>query len=202
MSAVNMIKDKVDSHDIAELLNLLDISVSRLESFTFATNQLARLQDVNKDIEHKKVSLRELIEITFIDKKNALDDTGISVSMNEDSPVGYVSGDYDLLLSCMGILLMNLVNNMHDGGSLDFETGQLNGSTWVDINIENPGYTPGQIKTLENILSGSENNESHFGLELILSREIITSHKGKIKFEEKGEGSFSTRLLFPSCKTD
>ena len=200
MSAVHMIKDKVDSRDITELLSLLDISVSRLESFSFASSQLTRLRDKKQEIEKKDVSLRELIEITFIAKKNALDDSEIKVSLDPESTGAYVKGDYDLLLSCLGIMVMNLVNNMSKGGKFDFSTGKNNKTAWLDIQVKNSGFSVNELGNLEKLFSGDDNdNENHTSLELILSREIILSHKGEVHFKSNGNGTFFTHLQFPAA---
>lgn len=200
MSAVHMIKDKVDSRDITELLNLLDISVSRLESFSFATNQLARLQDEKQEIEKKDVSLRELIEITFIAKKNALDDSEIRVSLDPESTGAYVKGDYDLLLSCLGIMVMNLVNNMEKGAEFSFATRKNSNSAWLDIHVRKSGFSGAELTNLKKIFTGDNPNaENHSSLELILSREIIHSHRGEVNFESNGDGTFFTRLKFPAA---
>ncbi|MFW5821486.1 MAG: hybrid sensor histidine kinase/response regulator [Bacteroidota bacterium] len=200
MSAVHMIKDKVDSRDITELLSLLDISVSRLESFSYATNQLARIRDEKQELEMNDISLRELIEITFIAKKNALDESGIKTSMDSESIGAYVKGDYDLLLSCMGILLMNLVNSSDRGGEFIFSTAKKNGSAWLDIEVKNSGFSTSQLEALREIFSGRDSNRNnHCSLELILSKEIINTHKGEIQFESNGNGSFRTRLKFPAA---
>ncbi len=201
MSAVHMIKDKVDSHDITELLNLLDNSVLRLESFSFATNQLASLKDDDKEIEKKYVSLRELIEISYIAKKNALDDSGISVKLDAESSGAYVKGDYDLLLSCLGILIMYLVNSMEKGGAFFFSTGQKDQKAWLDIRVEDSGYSKLHLDNLKEIFSGNDNySENYFSLELVLSREIIASHKGEMRFESNGHGMFTASLIFPAAQ--
>ncbi|MFW5644369.1 MAG: response regulator [Bacteroidota bacterium] len=200
MSAVHMIKDKVDSKDITELLSLLDISVSRLESFSFATNQLSRIQDKSQELEKKDVSLRELIEITFIAKKNAFEESEIRVSLDPESTGAYVKGDYDLLLSCLGIMVMNLINNIQKGGQLFFTTGKNDNTVWLDVQVRNSGFSQTKLNNLNKIFTGDkQSNENHSSLELILSREIILSHHGEVHFESNGDGTFFTRLAFPAA---
>ncbi len=197
MSAVHMIKDKVESKDITELLGLLDISVSRLESFSFAANQLARLKDENRKIEQTDVSLRELLELTVISRKNALDEAGVSVDFEKDISNVSVKGDFDLLLSCVGILIMHLVNYLEKEGSITFSTGFNEQQTWLEIKVMDNKPVPGKLQNLEKmLLTDMEDPENYNSIELMLSRQIITSHNGEIMISGKKDKSFSIGLHF------
>ncbi len=197
MSAVHMIKDKVESKDITELLGLLDISVSRLESFSFAANQLARLKDENRKIEQTDVSLRELLELTVISRKNALDEAGISVDFEEDAGNVSVKGDFDLLLSCVGILIMHLVNYLEEDGTITFSTGFNEQQAWLEIKVRDKKPIPGKLENLEKmLLTDAEDPDNYNSIELMLSRQIISSHKGKISISGEKDGSFNICLHF------
>jgi len=198
MTTVNMIKDKIDSPDLTELLSLLDSNVSRLESFSFATNELFRLKDENVIIKKENISLLELIEVCTIEKRNTFSEFGISVYKKDVEDI-QVLGDFELLLNNIGIILMNLISNMKKGAELNFNIYKDDEHTFLEIISTQTTYNASQINKLKKVFDENENSvDNNVSVELMLSRQIMTLHKGKIGLIALDDTSIITKLIFPN----
>jgi signal transduction histidine kinase len=199
MSAIHMLKDRIGSNDLSELLFYLDTSVSRLESFSFAANQLSRLNEENTaTIELKDVNLRELMELCVLENKNLLDKFEINVELFEQILGIQVSGEYDLLMTCLTTLLMNSLKHAEKQSSITISCGEAGEGKYLEIIDPGSSYSNNQI---ENIISffADDNKTTDFtpGIELILAKQIMLSHGGKIIIHLNENKSVSTKMVFP-----
>jgi K+-sensing histidine kinase KdpD len=202
ISAVHMLKDRVDSGDLSELIFYLDTSVSKLESFSVAANQLARLNEgILSKMEQKEVSLSELIEVSMLENKNQLDRFGVTVEYpGMDADIS-VTGDLSLLLTCLGTLLRNSAE--HSGRNSTIKLNAFETEAEKAILLNDPGelYTKNQVENIIQFLSGSaKTNDFTPGIDLILARQIMVSHGGRIELHYAENNSISTKMLFPSGK--
>lgn len=198
MTTVNMIKDKIESPDLTELLSLLDTNVSRLESFSFATNELFRLKNDNVVIRSEKTSLLELLEISIIEKRNHFAELGISVT-NKNVDDIQVMGDFELLLNCLGIILMTLLMNLKKSAELNFALTKNDNHTFLDILASETNYSSSKLIRLKQLFDENDNRvDDNLSVELMLSRQIMILHRGKIDVIVRENNSVLTRLIFPN----
>lgn len=200
MSAVHMLKDRIGSNDLNELLFYLDTSVSRLESFSFAANQLARLnEDSATALDFKSVSLRELIEVCILENKNVLDKFGTRLEIDDKMPDINVMGEYELLMACLTTLLLNSSGHIDKAGSIGVSCGENEEGKFLEITDKGSNYSTKQI---ENIISFFINGEniSDFtpGIELILAKQTMISHGGKVTIKRTEDKTLSTKMVFPA----
>ena len=197
LSVVHMLKDTVVSSDLAELVNYLDISVSRIEKFSLITNQLAKLTEGKVSVKMDDVSIRELVEISILEKKELLDAMGIKIQMGVHSENMKIKGDYELLLNCLTIILDNSLHFAEKGSELGISSGENNTSRFFEINsIGN--YSEKMMGNLIRHFSGEEfSSDYNVGIDLILAKQIMSLHKGRIELIRKEEKSISFLLIFP-----
>jgi signal transduction histidine kinase len=105
VTAIHMIKDKIDSKEFTELLYLLDVSVRNLEGFSEAASHFIRLNEKGYQIEKQPVSLREVVEVGVLDKGNLLEQQDVRVQMTAPEEGPEASGDFDLALAAFSSLL-------------------------------------------------------------------------------------------------
>jgi CheY-like chemotaxis protein len=196
MTAVHMIKDKIDSGELAELLSLLDVSVRKLEGFSEATKHIARLYDPAFSLENSQVSIKEIIDIGIIEKGNFITNKNITVIFDETSTDSHISGEYDLLQSLFASLFGFIIEHTTDGS--DIHLGIENSSEGTALKIWTNGCVYSEKKK-DNLRSLSDDNESFierdFGMELFLVGEILKAHRGRLTFSEEEERT-EIRLLF------
>jgi len=199
MSAVHMLKDRIGSNDLSELLFYLDTSVSRLESFSFAANQLARLNEENNaPIELKDVSLRELTELCVLENKNLLDKFLINVDFKEQNQDVVVKGENDLLMACLTTLLMNSLKHTEKNGNILLHFEESSEFKCLEIIDDGSFYSSHQIDNMMNFFSGDQKSDDFTpGIELILAKQIMISHGGRIIIAQNEDKKVSTQMMFP-----
>ena len=199
MSAVHMLKDKLGSNELSELLYYLDSSVSRLESFSFAATQLVRLYEKNASlIQEKDVSLRALIEHCLLENKHLLDKFQTSVDIRGEIDDLLVKGEPDLLIICLTILLMNTLKYIEGNGDIKILCGVSEGGKYLEIIDQGSNYSKSQLENLISFFSDNTNTADFIpGIELILAKQIMKSHQGRIIVNSDEEKKVSVKMLFP-----
>jgi CheY-like chemotaxis protein len=190
MTAVHMIKDKIDSSELAELLSLLDVSVRKLESFSESTKHIARLYNPAFSLEKSPVSLKEIIDIGIIEKGNIITSKNISVKYDENSVDGNVSGEYDLLQSLFASLFGFVIEHTTDGSDIQLALGKSSDGTLLKIQLAGNVFTEKQKEDLRSLSNDKDSFiERDFIMELFLVGEILKAHQGRLTFTEKGDKS-------------
>lgn len=196
MTAVHMIKDKIDSSELAELLNLLDVSVRKLEGFSDATRHLVRLYDPAFILKKGSVSLKEVIEVGIIEKGNIITSKNIIVKFEEVSGDCIVWGEYDLLQSSFNSMLGFIIDHTENGSVIHIGLSELAEDVVLKIWSDGSKYSDKEKKDLATLSSTSEAFiERDFRMELFLVGEIMNAHKGSLAFSEQ-EGITEISLVF------
>jgi len=192
MSAVHMLKDKVDASELSELLAFLDTSVSRLESFSRATTQLARLKSPQTNVKNDSISLKEIVEISIIEMKNLLDENKLGIQLEELSGPAVISGEEELLLSCTGILLSNAVSHTGQEEKISVAIGEKS----LSITDGGVNYSDEFLGKLGKLFSNNNPATLDAGIELALANQIMRSHGGKISIEKQSNNRICITMVF------
>ena len=186
MTAVHMIKDKIDSSELAELLNLLDVSVRKLEGFSDATKHLVRLYDPGFILEKSSVSLKEIIEVGIIEKGNIITSKNITVKFEEASGDCIVLGEYDLLQSSFNSMLGFIIDHTESGSVIHMGLSEPSKGVVLKIWSDGSKYSEKEKRDLTSLSSFNEAFiERDFRMELFLAGEILNAHKGSLAFSER-----------------
>jgi len=199
MSAVHMLKDRIGSNDLSELLFYLDTSVSRLESFSYTANQLARLNEGSDVvIDAKSLSARELVELCVLENKNLLDRFHTKVVLAEKAHDIIIKGESDLLITCLTTLLMNSLKQTDKEYTIRIQCGEGDEGNHVEIISPGEFYTKNQVDHMINFFSDNvKPTDFTPGIELILAKQIMIAHNGKIILNMNEDKTVSTKMVFP-----
>jgi signal transduction histidine kinase len=201
MSAVHMLKDRIGSADLGELLFYLDTSVARLESFSYAANQLSRLNEESKSfIDFKIISLRELSELCIIDNKTLLDKFQTKVDLDDLNQDAQVKGEYDLLMTCLTTLLMNSLKHIEKNSTIKISCGESAEYKYLEIIDHGSSISKNQFDNIISFFAGDKKAVDFIpGIELVLAKQIMISHGGRIIINLNDDKSISTKMVFPSA---
>ncbi len=190
MTTVHMIKDKIDSRELADLLNLLDSSVRKLEGFSDSTRHLARLYDPEFKLEKKSVSLKELIDIGIIEKGNVITSKEIKIEFDAASADCSVSGEFDLLQSAFSSLLEFVFDRTAPGTEIVISINESPDNIILSVWCKGCTFSEKEKEELLTLSSDFESNaEKDFRMELFLAGEMMNAHEGKLKYTVKDKGS-------------
>lgn len=199
LSVVNVLKDNVASNDLAEVINYLDGSLSKLEKFSFITRQLARLTDDKVELDLKAISVKELLETAIIESRNNPLFSGMKITSGGIDVDGIVRGEFELLLTCLTLLLeMAFIRSSPDDTVIvlaDIKKDEI----ILRILVPASGFQEGELDKLRSYFDSPEKNHDYdMGLELILARQIMTIHRGSIFIEGPVENSIFLNMGLPA----
>ncbi len=190
MTVVHMIKDKTNSGELAELLNLLDGSVRKLEKFSESTKHLERLYDPELRLDKKPISLNEIVEVGIIENGNLLSSENIEVKFEEGAENAEIEGEYDLIQSAFYTLLGFIIEYTDSGTEiiLGIQKGADNVS--LSIRSDSSRYSEQQKKEFSSLSDDNVSlTEKDFSLELFLASEVMKVHEGRLTFNDQGATS-------------
>jgi len=159
---------------ISEMLDLDRLEAGRVELDL-------KLVDLN-------VKVREAVERARVSSKKCTIDTKL------DAELPVVLADADRLFQVVSNLLSNAIKYSPDGGEVLVMTAHENGKVAISVKDHGRGMPPEALKRLfqryERIDENGVQKISGTGLGLVIAREIVEMHGGKIWVESAlGEGS-------------
>jgi response regulator RpfG family c-di-GMP phosphodiesterase len=197
MTAVHMIKDKIDSKELTELLDLLDVSVRRLEGFSDAAKHMAKLNNQDFKLNANLVPLHEIIEVGIIERANILNNEQMSVSIDETSVEYSIAGEYDMLQASFSSLLGFVVDHTKKGSEINVGIQNMSDGVKLFIVSHGSSYSEKEKEDLRTLSAQEESfAEKDFSLELVLANQVMKAHKGRLEFTEEGNVS-GVRMIFP-----
>lgn len=198
MTAVHMIKDKIDSKELTELLTLLDVSVKRLENFSDATRHLIRLTDIDFQLEKEPVSLNELVEVSVIDKNNQIVNKNINTRLDQLEENLQIEGEFDMLQSCFSFMLEFFIDHMQEQGELFFSLKTSEGKIKLQLESAQVEFSEAELQDMKVLAATSTSSagEKEARLELMLANQIMVAHRGNIQFSQEG-GTSVISMIFP-----
>ena len=198
MSTIHVLKDKLETNELNELISFLDTSVSRLENFSNAAIQLARLNDRNHRIHHVNVSIKELVELCIIEKKNAIDEAGIIIEINNPGQKISIDGEYELLVNCLSILLVNSINHTNPNSIIKINIAENKESIFLEVIDDGNNFSRNHVENLSNFFSERDRSFDYsIGIEMVLAKHIMVSHGGWIAVKQIENNRISTKMIFP-----
>ena len=196
MGTIHMLKDKIESDELVEVVNILDSSVNWLERFSSMAEQISVLKSKQDELKKEKISLKQLIDYTLVETAEGIREKGVEVNVEQQED-GTIDGDFDLLISCLSNLLDHALKHSVSGDAITVIAGRMNDFPVCELRFSGKDYPAGQLEELSGHYSRSGKKMNlRLGIELALSQLIMESHHGNIQFDT-GEGDVvSLKLVF------
>ncbi len=192
-----ILKDQIDSPELLELLDYLDISAKRLEQFSYQAILITELKSGRFNIQNENVFLNEIFYKTTKNAQDEINAKNIIIHFQQDNSYDFIKGDEKLITICFQRLVENSVKYSPVGRELDFRVYADEQSTVCEFSDNGPGFPQ---KILENPFRPFVNAEQHIdkntGLNLFLVKLIMDAHNGRIEiFNNENKGA-TVRLIF------
>ena len=196
-----------DTAEIEEIVSHLNKSAKNTSKLLEDILMWARAQSGNMPFEPKKLNFLDTctgISSFFQPIADAKDIT-INCSAVEDINV---FADINMIEAVLRNLISNAVKFTHNGGLIDINTKSDQTNIIITISDNGVGLEPNTLKKLFNVSkvfsSKGTANEKGTGLGLVLCKQFVEKHKGKIWVEsEFGKGSqFSFTLPLPQAPSN
>lgn len=197
MGTLHMLKEKIESVELIDVVNILDSSVSRLEEFSSMTEQISILKTPGHKLKYEEVNFRQVIEYGIVETRERMQEASVRLDLQPCKEDIRIKGEYHLLVSC----LIHIINNgiLHTGKeeSLTVRTAQVDGEIICEITDSGKDYTPAVLEEIENHFSDSgQKLNLNLGIELGLSQMIMEAHGGSIRFRRTEDQKGSVCMVF------
>ncbi|MBW1802908.1 MAG: GHKL domain-containing protein, partial [Deltaproteobacteria bacterium] len=178
-----------------KLSGVIEEESTRLNQIVTEFLDFARPQTPNL----RECHLNEIIEKNLVFLKPELEKKGIAVTHNLDGRSYKLQADHDLIYRAILNILINAMQSMKDGGSLDISVEEEKGHFRIDVEDTGNGVGEDHIKKIFNPFFTTKEKGTGLGLSIV--RKIIEEgHGGKVTIESKEGRGTKMQLHLPIIK--
>ncbi len=197
MGTLHLLKDKIEGQELADVINILDSSVSRLEEFSSMTEQISILKSPGHTLDMKELNLKQVIEYGMIEVSEELKEMGIAVELQNHTPDLTIKGKSDLLVSCLVNILRNAMKHTGRGETITLITDETERQVICEVIDQGKHYSEKLLEALANHLTATDHKSNlELGIDLAFSQMIMEAHGGRIVFEKANGNGASVKMLF------
>jgi two-component system sensor histidine kinase/response regulator len=196
--SMELIKELSRELNISHLLDILDISVTRLEKFTLMALKITQLKMKKYHLDFQPVPCELLISNIVLKLNNQIKQK--SLTINSELPKGFIiSGDFELLSTCFTSIIDNAIKFSVVNGKIDIKASQFDNVLEFEIKDEGPGFSEKAINSLFDVFSpGVKHVNENEGLELAMAKLIVENHNGTIVAYNSDSGAI-VKIQLPFC---
>lgn len=205
---LELLKGPVFTREISDLVEILDLSVKRLERFALNALLITRLKTNPFEIKKDKFHLSPLITEELNNKKEKFQSGNIQVKRNDKITSDVISGETELIKKCIGNILDNAIYFSPRDGNIEIDTYFEDQTVICEIKDNGKGFPKGVIDHVFELFSTFDAcRDNCTGIGLPIVKMIMDAHGGNITVGNNPEGGAFVKLLFrdspvPSTKKE
>jgi two-component system sensor histidine kinase/response regulator len=194
---LELLKGTVYTSEIGELVQILDMSVKRLEKFSLDALLITRLKTKQLEIRKEEINLSGLINKVIDESKEKLQLENIRVKRNDEITQGLITGEVDLIKKCIGNIFDNAVLFSPKDSVIEINTYTKDQTIIYEIKDNGKGFPKGVIDhVFELFATGDACKDNCSGIGLPIAKMIMEAHGGSITVDNNRGGGASVKLLF------
>jgi K+-sensing histidine kinase KdpD len=198
MGTLHLLKAKIEGDELTEVVNILDQSVFKLEQFSLLARQISVLKSPGYTLGKQKVSIKQVMQYSAIETSEELKDLEISLKKETDSTEYFVSGDSDLLVSCLVNLIRFAREHTGKNGEISLTCSKQNGEIECQLMDGGSNYPDTLLGILSDQFSIKETPLNlTMGIGLAASQMIMEIHGGHLIFEKAKGETGKMKMVFP-----
>ena len=198
---IELLKYKVENKSLAELVEIIDQSVVRLEKFSSQAMEITQLRTNRYVKNNTEVSIAGIIEYALLSIQKQLTEKMVNIVLNIQKDQK-ITGDSDLLVKCFANILRNACKYSQNEGKIVIGATELAEELIVEIKDFGLGMDNETVNNLSEMLTPGEIQfEQNIGLGLFHSKLLAEAHDGSIQIKSAlGKGTTVT-VTFPNNKS-
>jgi signal transduction histidine kinase len=196
MGTIHLLKDKIESEELIQVVNILDTSVSRLEHFSSMAEQISALKSRERKLKLEDISVKQLIEYGLVETGEQIKEKDVRIDTGQTAALN-IKADFELLINCFVSIMDHAIQHTGPGETIRISTGSQDNKPFLEINNTGRNYTEKRLEDLKKHFN-KENRELdlNYGIELALAQLIMELHNGDIGFLTKSADGVAVRLTF------
>jgi len=198
MGTLHLLKSKIEGDELTEVVNILDQSVFKLEQFSTLAQQISILKSPGYSLEKQEVYIKQMIQFSTIETSEELKELEINIKKELDPAEQPVSGNSDLLVSCL-VSLIRFARE-HTGTNGEILVTSTRQGEHVECLVEDGGAN--YSDTLFGILKDQFSTKDiplnlSMGIGLAVSQIIMEAHGGHLVFDRTKDDKGKMKMVFP-----
>jgi two-component system, sensor histidine kinase and response regulator len=194
---LGVLRSPIYTHEISDLIEMLDTSVKRLEKFSLDALLITKLKTKPGTAKKKEINISNLIDDILIEDKKRIQPGNIQIKRTHGKLTGLISGEKELIRKCIGNVLENAVRFSPDPGVVEIGCYDENEAVICEIKDKGKGFEKGAAdKVFELFTTDIDYIDNRIGIGLPVARLIMDEHGGDIVIANSPGGGASVKLLF------
>jgi two-component system sensor histidine kinase/response regulator len=197
--SIHLLKSRIEKADLVQFLNILDLSVIRLEKFSYSALLITRLNSKKYKLNLSPIFFTDQIEYCLLDlSKDESLSKNISVDYDNINNKISFNADKDLLHELLLRVFENAI--IYSGENINIKLSLFEENKYIQIHVEDsgPGFPEKILK--ENIKMfnpGEKHVNKNMGLNLYLVKLILEYHGGRLELDNHSKGGARVKMFFP-----
>jgi Osmosensitive K+ channel histidine kinase len=197
LGPLELLKLPVSASEIRELVELLDLSVKRLEHFSLNALLITRLKTKQYEIKKEKIDLSKLITELLNEETEKFQLKHIQVKREANLYLGLIPGEAEMIKKCISNILDNAVRFSPDNSTIEIDTYVDAQTIICEIKDNGKGFATGTLdRIFELFTTGDEYKDNSIGIGLPIAKMIMEGHGGSIIVGNNPGGGAYVKLLF------
>lgn len=194
---LELLKETAFGGEIGDLVEILDISVKRLERFAVNALLITRLKTEKFEPTKVKIQISSLIGEVIDEAREKLQSGNIRTIRTDNIPGCYIFGETELIKNCIAIILDNAITFSPQYSAIEINTFVDNQTIICEIKDSGPGFAAGTIERVFDLfVTGEDHMDNSTGIGLPIAKMIMNAHGGSITAGNDPEGGASVKLMF------
>jgi two-component system, sensor histidine kinase and response regulator len=197
MGPLELLKDPVYGSEIGDLVEILDMSVKRLESFSLNALLITRLKTKQIVIKKDKIHLSNLITEVLDEEKEKFHSGNIQIRRSDETAPDLITGEAELIKKCIGNILDNAILYSPKDSTIEINRYVEDQNIICEIKDDGKGFATGVIdQVFEIFATGDARKDNYTGIGLSIAKMIMDVHGGSIIIGNNPGGGAFVKLLF------
>lgn len=186
-----VIKYKVDSKKVGQLIDRIDNSLSKVEAFVSTALRMTQLQTKGSMLKMERLNLYKLIGFSLLKLDDQIRRKQIRFEIENASEPVFILGESQLLMTCFMVALDFLLERNAINSTIHIDIISKQPGVQVRISDNGPKIDNKQIESLFGIFSPDKQS-------LRFARIIAESHFGAVRISNRNNGGIELFIEFYS----
>jgi len=198
VGSLHLLKDINTSDELSTILEMLDTSVSRLETFSITALKITELQSRTYNLKKEEINLIKEIESQLTDLSGKIHERGVRIKRSNIPEHVAINGNLNLVRICLNNILDNAVKYCTENGEIEIRVYVENQFVTCEIIDDGVGFSEETLNNLFTLFStAGEHVDNSPGLVFPLLKLIMEAHEGKLEVKNALYGGAIVKLTFP-----
>jgi two-component system sensor histidine kinase/response regulator len=197
LGPMELLRDTPNAHEISDLIEILDMSVKRLERFSLNALLITRLKTKQFEIRKDRIHLSNLINEVLDEEKEKFQSKNIQVKRNDNISLDLIYGEVELIKKCIINILDNAVRFSPENNTVEIDTYVEEQTIICEIKDNGKGFATGTVDHIFELFTTDDDyKDNSIGIGLPIAKMIMEAHNGSIIIGNNPNGGAFVKLVF------